>query len=260
MSNRPSPNHPGPSTVTAFIDESLLLFLKPEHRRPFQILPLGRRRSIKDFVESLGIPHVEIGGLRLNDRQVNFDAILTGGESIQVLAPTEPVDPTRPDELQRPPLPKIRFLCDVHLGKLTRFLRLLGFDTAYRNHHGDDELIEIATGEQRLLLTRDRFLLRRARLIHGYFVRHTQPADQIREVVRRYGLHRFSRPFSRCPMCNGILQSVEKQEVLHRLPPMTANHFNAFYQCRTCSKLYWPGSHFKKLEAWVRDWLEGNTA
>ncbi len=241
--------------VTVHIDEPLRFFLAPHLRQMPATLPLRGRRSIKDFIESLGIPHVEIGELRANGRRVGFDYLLRGGERIDVRAPELPIDLARPGYLQPLPLSEPRFLCDVHLGKLTHALRLLGFDTAYRNHMDDCALADTAVREQRVLLTRDRFLLRRSSLIHGYCVRHTDPDKQIREVVRRYGLARLARPFSRCLVCNGTLHAVDKEAILNHLPPKTAMYFNEFHQCQSCSKIYWPGSHFEKLDASVQDWL-----
>src|SRR5699024_149199 len=136
--------------------------------------------------------------------------------------------------LQELPLSDPRFMVDVNLGKLARYLRIAGFDAAYQNDAEDDELIARMQTEQCILLTRDRKLLMRKVVRHGYLPRSDNAAEQLEEVLRRFQLVDKINAFSRCPHCNGLLRSVPKEQVLHRLEPLTKRYFDTFSQCPDC--------------------------
>ena len=141
---------------------------------------------------------------------------------------------------------------DVHLGKLSNYLRLLGFDTWYRSNCDDQELARISDSEQRILLTRDRGLLKRSIVTYGYWVRAIQPIQQTQEILRRFALKSKIQPFSRCLQCNGEIVSVDGDEVFDHLPAQTRKHYNEFYLCRKCQKIYWKGSHYERLQQLVK--------
>ena len=142
-------------------------------------------------------------------------------------------------------------MLDVHLGRLARYLRLLGFDTLYQNDYDDDTIVALARGESRVILTRDRGLLKHGVVTHGYWVRATAPRQQLAEIVRVFDLSGSARPFTRCIRCNGELQRVAKSAVAERLPPRVRAHFEEFAQCPKCAAVYWPGSHFDKMQKMV---------
>jgi uncharacterized protein with PIN domain len=158
---------------------------------------------------------------------------------------------------ERPP-GQPRFVLDTHLGKLARLLRLLGFDTLYRNDLDDREIARISVDEQRIALTRDRGILRRRELIHGYLVRSDAPLEQIREVMSRYELLGSVAPFSRCTMCNHPIRVVPKSEVEHRLAPGTRRDHDEFHYCPGCDRVYWKGSHFTRLRQLVERLVESS--
>ncbi|MDT0379918.1 Mut7-C RNAse domain-containing protein [Streptomyces sp. DSM 42041] len=216
------------------------------------------RSSLGHVVEALGVPLTEVGefteavepghgpgsgGVRSQVRTVPRAYVPRAGDALDVHAVRrpQPLPPGTPG----PP----RFLLDVHLGALARRLRLVGVDTAYRNDSDDDTLLERANAEQRVLLTRDRGLLRRHALRLGAYVRGDGPDDQLRDVLTRFAppLH----PWSRCPSCNGSLVPVPKAEVAHRLEAGTRRTYDAFTRCRDCDRLYWPGAHHARLAATV---------
>src|SRR5262245_16671618 len=95
-----------------------------------------------------------------------------------------------------------RFIADAHLGKLARYLRLLGFDTLFDNHFQDEEIIKL-TEDERIVLSRDKGLLRDPRIVNGYWVNETDPKKQLQEVLERFELGREALPFTRCMECNG---------------------------------------------------------
>ncbi|MFN3335209.1 MAG: Mut7-C RNAse domain-containing protein, partial [Caldilinea sp.] len=140
---------------------------------------------------------------------------------------------------------------DTHLGQLAAYLRILGFDTLYRNNYDDAQLAEITAKEQRVLLTRDRGLLKRKIVVYGYCVREVDPRRQVVSVLRRYRLGACVKPWQRCTHCNGLVRAVDKADVIDRLEPKTKRYYDEFQQCTTCGQVYWRGSHFEQMTAFV---------
>ena len=209
--------------------------------------------SVKDQIEACGVPHTEVALLLVNGVSVGFDRQIRDGDRISVYPHFWELD-VAPVSLVRPePLAETRFLADVNLGKLARYLRLLGFDTRSDSRWHDPELVEIAGSESRLLLTKDRPLLKRSAVTHGYLVRAVDPLAQLVEVVRRFELSDGIRPFTRCMECNGILRSVEKDDINHLLEPLTRRSFEEFRQCPDCERVFWKGSHHRRLAAIVEE-------
>jgi uncharacterized protein with PIN domain len=207
-------------------------------------------QSVKHLIEAIGVPHPEVGLILFDGRPVGFDHQPAGGGRIEVL----PLDMADGDATLRPPLPEpIAFLTDNHLGRLTRYLRLLGLDTAYGGDAPDDLLAERAHDENRVLLTRDRGLLKRSLVIYGYCLRSTDSREQLVAVLRRYRLFNRLEPWRRCLRCNGLLRVVEKAAVLHLLEPKTKLYYDEFQQCEACGQVYWRGSHVGELERLVAE-------
>lgn len=212
--------------------------------------PTGDPRSVKDLIESVGVPHPEIALILVDDRPVDFDHLVVGGERIAVYPPFNELAPTSAVTVLPAPIAP-RFVLDVHLGTLTRRLRLLGFDCWYRNDTEDAELARVAVDERRILLTRDRQLLMRRVVTHGYCPRSSDPDTQALEVIRRYDLAGRIAPFSRCVNCNGEVARVPKADVLDELPPRTRETFDEFSRCRGCSQVYWAGSHLEAVDGFL---------
>ena len=192
---------------------------------------LERKASIKDVVESLGVPHPVVGMLTVNGQEVDFDYILQDNDTVAVNRLQPPVDPFSPTILR--PIP------------LTR----LGFDTVYENNLRNSRLAEIAHQENRILLTRDTTLLRRKIVNHGYLPYSQVPEEQAQEVIELYDLSSQAKPLSRCLPCNGILVPIDKEKIIDRLKPLTRKYYDSFHICTDCGRIYWPGSHQQKLVA-----------
>ncbi|QHL89322.1 hypothetical protein GU926_03155 [Nibribacter ruber] len=211
------------------------------------------RPSVKDAMEALGVPHLEVGLIHLNGRSVSFQEPLTHGALLEVI----PVDwkaPSTGSQLQTALPDPLIFLLDVHLGKLARQLRLLGFDAHYATHATDAELADLAQKEQRIVLTRDVGLLKRKAIIWGYWLRSQDPKIQLLEVLAFLRISKISfRPFTRCMACNSLLQKVSKPSVRAHLQQKTERYFDEFYQCTGCQKVYWKGSHYEKMEAFLQE-------
>lgn len=214
------------------------------------------RASVKDMLESLGPPHTEVSLLTANDVSVGFDHIVQDGDVID--AWDVAAAPPRADAvILVPPYPhRPRFVLDQHLGRSAAYLRLLGFDTLYRNDYDDEELARVSDEEVRILLTRDIGLLKRGRVTYGYFVRSTDPLVSLREIARRFQLGPHVQPYRLCMKCNGVLAQVEKSQILALIPADTAAAFQMFHQCQSCGQVYWKGAHHSKMEKLVQEVLD----
>lgn len=214
-------------------------------------VPFGSPRSVKDLIESLGVPHPEVGLIVVGRRPVGFDHPVSAGDRVAVFPPFRWIDLDGVTTVDPPPA-EPRFVLDVHLGTLARRLRLLGFDCWYRTDADDDELADVAVTQGRILLTRDRELLMRRVIVHGYCPRSDDPELQAIEVLRRYDLVGRLHPFTRCVRCNGELVEVAKTDVLDLLPPRTRVEHDEFSRCASCRQVYWPGSHRDAVDPFLR--------
>lgn len=223
-------------------------FLSPEQRGAAFTYRFVGTPSVKDTVEAIGVPHTEVDLILVDGASVGFDHLLRGGERVAVYPMFERLDITPVVRLRPQPLRETRFAVDVNLGKLARYLRLLGFDTAWRNDLRDREVVDLSLNERRIILTRDIGILKRAEVTHGYWVRATDPRRQLEEVIAALQLENSLAPFSRCADCNSRLRDVDKATLHDRLPPDTFAYFDTFLECPDCRKLYWRGSHYDRLK------------
>jgi hypothetical protein len=239
--------------ITIRFYEELNEFLHYSRRKKAFPFLLENKRTIKDIIESLGVPHTEVDLILANGTPVGFDYHPVNEDHISVYPVFEALDISGINMLRHKPLREPKFVLDVHLGTLAKRLRLCGFDTFYRNNLQDEEIINIGVAEQRTILTRDRQILKNGRVTHGYYVRNTNPGKQLREVVARFDLNDQFLPFTRCMDCNGLIIKVEKEDVIDQLLPKTRKAFHEFYRCNSCSKVYWKGSHYDKMIRIIED-------
>ena len=207
---------------------------------------LGEKTSVKDAIESFGVPHPEVDVILVNERPVDFDYALANDANIELYPVVTRGPKFKYKRLQHTRY--MRFVADGHLGKLARHLRLLGFDVAYDPTAEDRQLLRIMERENRALLTRDRRLLMHAVVKTGYFPRSQNADEQTVEVIRRFDLLGSIAPFTRCVRCNAPLRKVSKAEVIERLEPLTKIYYEQFRRCAGCGQIYWAGSHFSKLQ------------
>lgn len=208
---------------------------------------LKRRASIKDIIESLGIPHTEVAQILLENMELGFGFIPVGGENIDIYPFSEAISVFTSTLLRPQPICSLKFMVDINVQKLAGNLRITGFDTTLVPDMRLVEIGNIATSQQRIVITRNRELLKCNTVINGHLVRSQNHVIQLQEVVKRYKLKRHIKPFSRCIVCNGNLISVPKQDVIHRLEPLTRKYFNTFKRCSDCGKIYWQGSHHNQM-------------
>ena len=212
---------------------------------------LAEKTSIKDIVESCGVPHPEVDLILVNERPVDFNHTLAENAKVEVFSVQNRA--TAPTDKRLQTIGISRFVADGHLGGLARNLRLLGFDVAYSPDADDRQLLEVMTRENRALLTRDRPLLMHAIVQHGYYPRSQDPAEQTIEVVRRFDLSEVIAPFTRCMRCNAPLEEAAKAEIIDKLEPLTKIYYKQFRRCPDCEQIYWSGSHFAKLQRRIEE-------
>jgi len=229
----------------------LNIFLGSKVGDPVIERPLAEKTSIKDVIESCGVPHPEVDLILVDDQTVGFDHTLANDAKVEIF----PVENQGTDrtETQLQTIGITSFVADGHLGGLTRNLRLLGFDVAYPKSADDRQLLEVMVRENRALLTRDRRLLMHAIVQHGYYPRSQNANEQTIEVVRRFDLSELIAPFTRCLRCNALLEEATKAEVIDELEPLTKIYYDQFRRCPDCKQIYWPGSHFSKLQKRIEE-------
>jgi uncharacterized protein with PIN domain len=209
--------------------------------------------TVKDMIESFGVPHTEVELIIINGEAAGFSRVVRDQDHISVYPMFESLDLTPELRVRREPLRDPKFVLDVHLGKLAAYLRMLGFDALYRSCYTDSELVGISSAEHRVVLTRDRGLLKHSAITRGYWLRETDSRRQAAEVVRRLDLTHCMRPFTRCMACNAVIQAVPAERVRHLVPPRTAELHNEFRQCAQCRRIYWKGSHYDRMRRWIED-------
>ena len=195
----------------------------------------ARAASLKNAIEALGVPHTEVGAVRVNGAPATLQRTVRDGDLVEVQPWKWGSDPD------------LRFLADAHLGGLARFLRMLGYDTLHENALADEAIRHTAARDRRIVLTRDRELLKCSDIARGCYVHALRPEAQLQEVAARYPLALQARPFSLCLRCNLPLQAVDKPRVAHRLPPGVLQAQEVFARCAGCDRVYWPGSHYRRM-------------
>ena len=231
------------STASFSFSGELEPFLARERRGHAFQYTCARAATLKNAIEALGVPHTEIGAVTVNGEPATLQRIVRDGDTVEVKGS----DPFHIEEGSDP-----LFLADAHLGGLARFLRMLGFDTVHRNTFDDAEIRRLTSEERRIVLTRDRELLKCREIQRGCYVRALKPEAQLQEVVMRYGLAPLARPFTLCLHCNLELEPMSREAVAHRVPESVLLLQQAFTHCRGCDRVYWPGSHYERMRQRLR--------
>lgn len=242
-------------TATFRFYEELNDFLAPERRRSEFSVPCARAATTKHMIEALGVPHTEVELILVNGESTGFDHLLRDGDRVAIYPRFEALDITPLLRVREWPLRVTRFVADAHLGGLAHLLRMAGFDTLYRNDFHDSEIADIAVRDGRIVLTRDRELLKQRIITHGCYVHALKPAQQFQEIVARLDLARSVRPFQLCMECNVPLRAVDKARVLERLPPSVQVNYERFTTCDVCGRVFWEGSHWKKMRVLLAESL-----
>jgi len=224
----------------------------PEHRRKtdFDALFTGKR-SIKDMIEALGVPHTEIDLILVNGISVDFDYILQDNDRVSVYPVFESLNITDITRLRKIPLRRNRFIADINLGDIVKYMRILGFDVYYDTSLSNRGIIEISKNKTRIILTKNKKLLKFKDVSHGIFIRPGTPLDQIGRIIVYLDIKSSIKPFSRCLKCNSLLNTIPKEKILDRIPLKTRACCDEYVLCQTCDKIFWKGTHFISMEKFV---------
>lgn len=230
------------------LSQSLVSLLSRKYGKCRSITyPMSRRASIKDIIESIGIPHTEIGKICSERKKVDFGFIPETSMIVNIFEILPPFDVTCPTCLRPEPLKKIRFIADLNVSKLATLLRMSGIDTEISEDLSDKEIASLSREKQRIVLSKDLGLLKHRKITFGRYVRAVYPKDQLTEIINFFNLKTHLQPFSRCLRCNTSLTPVEKRDILSRLQPKTRLFFHHFKICARCDKIYWKGSHHEGM-------------
>jgi uncharacterized protein with PIN domain len=241
--------------ITLRFYEELNDFLPKEKKKKRFTHSFIDRTSVKDLIESLGVPHTEVDLILANGKSVNFNYLINDGDDISVYPVFESLDFSDVQHLRAKPLRKPKFICDVHLGKLARNLRMFGIDVHYKNFLNDEEIVKISLDEKRTILTRDTGLLKRADVTHGYFIRNDEPEKQTAEVISRFSLMKLVKPFTLCLDCGSKLVKINKKDILHLIPENVKQAQNKFFYCVNCKKIFWAGSHINNMTLFIKEMI-----
>lgn len=245
-------------TATFRFYEELNTFLPSERRKRAFDAVSARAATTKHMIEALGVPHTEVELVLVNGETVGFDRLLRDGDRVSVYPKFEALDITPLLRVRDHPLRTNRFIADAHLGGLAHLLRMAGFDTLYDNNFLDSEIASIAAKEARIVLTRDRELLKRRIITHGCYVHALKSTQQLKEIFERLDLARSARPFTLCLQCNAPLRSIDKTLVEERLPPKVRAHFERFSTCDLCQRVFWEGTHWRSMQALLAELMVTN--
>jgi len=233
--------------------EELNDFLPLSNKKKRYDIHLTGRQTVKDLIESQGVPHTEIDLILINGHPVNFSQIVNESDDISVYPVFENFNISGLTPLKNRPLRDSKFILDVHLGRLAKYLRAMGFDTLYRNDYPDNEIVDISNKERRIILTRDKGLLMRNAVQRGYWVRNTGVKDQAFEIMKKFDLFAMIHPFKRCMECNGLIEPVSKESIIHLLQSRTRQYYDEFFRCTGCQKVYWKGSHYGRMNRFIME-------
>lgn len=229
----------------------------PKHRRKTDFeAGFKGKRSIKDMIEALGVPHTEIDLVLVNGKSVDFNYILQDGDQVSVYPVFESLNITDVTLLRKIALRKNKFIADINLGDIVKYMRVLGFDLYYDPLLATREIIEISKREHRIILTKSRKLLKFKDVTHGIFIRPGTTTEQIKRIIDYLDIKDNIKPFSRCLRCNTLLKSVPKEKIFDKIPPKTKEFCDKYAHCKSCDKIYWKGTHFINMKKVITQILD----
>ena len=234
--------------LTIIFKGEVNFFLNSDSSRSVHRHSLDRKASVKDIVESFRVPHTEIGNLLFNGEPVDFSFNPQLDGELIVEGIEAPYDVTQSSFLRKEVLNELRFICDVNVMKLGRFMIMLGFDVRISDSFSDKTIARLAHEEKRVVLTRDTDLLKRKKIVYARRLRNHNPYDQLHETLDFFGITGPFNFFSRCSRCNTSLERIEKEKIIDRLAPKTRKYYNTFYICPDCMRIFWKGSHHDSMK------------
>jgi hypothetical protein len=208
------------------------------------------------MIEALGIPHSQVDLILVNGKSATFNYTVQDGDRVSVYPVFESLNITKITRLRKTPLRRNKFIADINLGHIVKYMRILGFDSYYDPFLSPHEIIEISKRENRIILTQSRKLLKFKAVTHGVFIRPGTPTDQVKQIIDTLDIKDSIQLFSRCLRCNSLLENVTKEKILDRIPPKTKEICDQYVECQFCNKIYWKGTHFIHMKKALRQLLD----
>jgi len=208
--------------------------------------------SVKNLIEAIGVPHSEIRKITNNNRKKFFNYTVKDNDLIRIYPYNYGINKFILSLSSVFINCKIKFIIDVHLGKLGKYLKICGFDVLYNWKWDDNDIIKYANRDNRIILTHDAGLLKNKKVNKGYWTRSQNPDEQIVEVIDRYHLSGKIKPLKRCLHCNNLLVKTSKTEIKNKVPFMIFNKYRQFLCCHKCDNIYWKGPHYDSMKAFIK--------
>ena len=227
--------------------EELNDFLPAEKQKNRFAHCFKERASVKDMIEALGIPHTEVDLILVNGESEDFNYVVQDKDRISVYPVFESLDIRQVSKVRPVPLRDIKFILDIHLGKLARLLRMFGFDTLHQKEYSPERILSVSLLEKRIIISKSRRLMKRRAVTHGYCLNSSDPEMEARLVLKRFDLFKNIHPFTRCLECNSLLEGMKRDAAAALVPPAVLEEHEEFKWCRKCEKVYWNGSHYQKM-------------
>jgi uncharacterized protein len=232
-------------TVRAY--EELNDFLPIHHQKKDFVIEIEPKTPVHALIEMLHIPLSQVDLILVNSQSVGVDHCLSPGDRLSIYPVFETFDISTVARLPQTPLRKLKFVCDVHLGKLSKFLRMLGIDAHYDKDITPPELIQLSLLQNRIILTKNRGLLKNRFITRRYRVRSEDSNQQLAEVLSYFDLKGKFALMSRCLKCNHLVSPVSKDCIRGRVPDAVWNLHETFAICEGCGRIYWMGSHYASM-------------
>jgi len=232
--------------ITVRVYGNLKNLLKKKFSSPEIIYNFLLPTTVKDLIESLGIPHTEVELILLNGKSCNWNKKITDNSRLSVYPHFYHINIFKISKITHKPK-KLKFIADVHLGRLAKYLRILGFDCLYQNDYPDEKIIKIATKEKRIILTMDRGILKHTNVTYGQLIRSKKVKEQLKEVMDRFNLQNKKKPFTLCIECNTKFKKISRKEASKTFPYLNDKYYKEFYKCHSCKKIYYKGSHYYRM-------------
>ena len=243
-----------PKAIFRFYEE--LNDLLPKHRQKTDSeVEFEGKRSVKDMIEALGVPHTEVDLILVNSESVNFSYIIKDADRISVYPVLESLNIENVTRLRPSPLRKTRFVADINLGDIVKYMRALGLDVFFDPSLSPLEIIAISKNKNRIILTKSKNLLKYKDVSHGILIRPESTTKQIACIIEYLDIKDRIKSFTRCLLCNSPLENISKKEIEDRIPPRTKEFCDGYVYCRKCDKIYWKGTHYIKMKNMIHEIL-----
>jgi uncharacterized protein len=231
--------------------EELNAFLPSHQQKKDFTIQIDSNTQIQELLDILKLPISKVDLILLNGESAGLDYQLNAGDRISIYPVFETFNIDSINRLREIPLRRLRFACDVHLGKLAKYLRMLGLDVFYKNDIYYYQIINLSLEQERIILTKDNELVKDKRITRAYLVKQSNPRMQLFEIISYFDLIGIIKPLSRCLKCNLSVQPVEKNSIKKQVPAPILNLHQSFMKCYGCKRIYWMGSHYQAMMNWI---------